>query len=337
MAMKTMQPVPIATAARRFATPVIGMGIALVLACGAVTVAGAASASSEPEHVGVVDAAVQSLTGDVYAEPSRWAPLSLGTLFTEGWDQAWASPPAGSGGAPRQGWIDAQDGVFYRLWIGTYSFAREFGENGNEHAGTFKLYTPLSRRFELRYDVPFITSSKGANDRYHTAAGDLAITPRVILSESQDFTQSVSVALQAPTGDAENGHHVAAVTPAYEFWTNPWQGLVLRGGANMFVPYGHDSFDGTGARNNFIGNFAAGYYLTPHDATPFGDFVLYLASTVEHLTDNRGPSNTTTVNLSPGFRTHMGCNWYLLGAVDVPVTKPDPFDFKPIVGLMKVF
>jgi hypothetical protein len=52
----------------------------------------AASSSSEPERVGVVDAAIESLTGDVYAEPSKWRPLSLGTFFSEGWDQAWASP-----------------------------------------------------------------------------------------------------------------------------------------------------------------------------------------------------------------------------------------------------
>ena len=37
----------------------------------------------------------ESLTGDVYAEPSRWRELSLGGLFSEGWNEPWASPPAG--------------------------------------------------------------------------------------------------------------------------------------------------------------------------------------------------------------------------------------------------
>jgi hypothetical protein len=297
----------------------------------------AVTASSEPEHVGFGQAVVDSMTDDVYAQPSKWRPLGLDTLFTEGWDQAWASPPAGSGGAPRQGWIGAQDGVFYRLWIGTYSFAHDFGGNGNEQAGTFTLYAPMSRRLELRFDVPFIVSSKGSGDDYHTAAGDLGITPRVILSESENFTQSLAVTLRSPTGDAQNGNDVAAVTPAYEFWANVWQGLVVRGGVNMYLPYGHDSFDGTGARNTFTGNLAAGYYLTPHDAKPFGDLVLYLATTFDYLTDNRGPSNTTTFHLTPGFRAHMGCDWYILGAVDMPVTEPKPFDVKPIFGLMKVF
>jgi hypothetical protein len=43
------------------------------------------------------------------------------------------------------------------------------------------------------------------------------------------------------------------------------------------------------------------------------------------------------VTLSPGFRTHMGMNWYLLGAVEVPVTRPEPFDYQVLGGLMKVF
>ena len=89
----------------------------------------AASSSTEPERVGVVDAAIESIAGDVYAQPSRWRPLSLGTFFSEGWDQAWASPVSGSGGAPRQGWIGAANGVFYRLGIGTCSFAHNAGDN----------------------------------------------------------------------------------------------------------------------------------------------------------------------------------------------------------------
>jgi hypothetical protein len=43
------------------------------------------------------------------------------------------------------------------------------------------------------------------------------------------------------------------------------------------------------------------------------------------------------VTLSPGFRTHLGQNWYLLGAVEVPVTQPDPFDYQVLGGIMKVF
>lgn len=46
----------------------------------------ATSQSGDPvrSEVSALRAAVESLTGDVYAEPSRWQPLSLSSFFSEG-------------------------------------------------------------------------------------------------------------------------------------------------------------------------------------------------------------------------------------------------------------
>ena len=52
--------------------------------------------------------------------------------------------------------------------------------------------------------------------------------------------------------------------------------------------------------------------------------------------DNRGPT-TTVVTLTPGLRTHLGANFYLLAGVEVPVTNTKTFDFQVLWGLMKVF
>jgi hypothetical protein len=56
-----------------------------------------------PKSYSLLDTIGESMFGDVYAEPSRWQPLSAGSFFTEGWNRPWVSPPAGTGGAPRQG------------------------------------------------------------------------------------------------------------------------------------------------------------------------------------------------------------------------------------------
>jgi hypothetical protein len=277
----------------------------------------------------------ESLTGDVY-EPSRWRELSLGSLFTEGWDEPWASPPAGEGGAPRQGWLNAYDGVFYRLGIATFNFANDFNQNGNLYAGGVTLYTPFNRRFELRTDIPSAISNKGGGDEYEVSPNDLQFTPRLLLSETRNFTQSFNVTLRVPTGDVDNGTGVAAVTPSYEFWANAWQGLVLRGGVGVFVPYGGQSRNEAGARTTVLGNLAVGYYFTAHDSVPFGDLVWYVSSNLAQLTEGPG-SKTTTVTLTPGFRTHLGADWYLLGGVDVPVTEPEPFNYQVLSGIMKVF
>jgi hypothetical protein len=286
---------------------------------------------------GVLGAIVKSLTGDVYADPSRWRELSWSTFFTEGWDEAWVSPPPGGGGAPRQGWLNAFDGVFYRLGIATYGYAHNFGGNGNQNTGLLQFYLPFNRRFEFRLDIPVAVSNRGATGtEYQTNFGDFQIVPRFIVSETQDVTQSFNIAFRTPTGKTFNGNGVAAVTPTYEFWTNWWQGLVLRGGVGFGIPYGSQSLDDAGARTTFITNFAAGYYFTPHDLTPFGDLVGYLSTNLSQTIDNRA-SSVTTVTLTPGFRTHLGRNWYLLGAVEVPVTGPKPFDYQVLGGLMLVF
>ena len=294
------------------------------------------TAESRPSDGSVWDAMVESLTGDVYAEPSRWRALSLGTFFTEGWDEAWVSPPTGEGGAPRQGWLNAFDGVFYRLGIATFGFANGFGGNGDQYTGGLTLYNGLSRRFELRNDIPFFVKNKGAGGDYHSSFGDYTIVPNVLLSETRNVTQLFNVRFRTPTGDVENGNGVSSVTPTYEFWANVWRGMVVRGGFAFEVPYGDQSKDEAGARTTFLGNLAVGYYFTPHDATPFGDLVWYLSTNLKNFMDDRGP-NTTTLTFTPGFRTHLGRDWYLLGAVEVPVTDPDPFDYQVLAGLMKVY
>ena len=295
---------------------------------------GGAQETSPASRDGVFGAIAESLTGDVYGEPSRWRELSLRGLFTEGWDEAWVSPPAGGGGAPRQGWLNSFDGVFYRLGVATYGYSHNFLENGNQHSGLAQFYLPFNRRFEFRVDFPVVSNRGASGTDYETNFGDLQIVARVLLSETRDVTQSLNVAFRAPTGDTSNVNGVAAITPTYEFWTNWWKGLVLRGGAGFFVPYGHQSIDEVGARASFVANLAAGYYLTPHGATPFGDLVFYLSANLDQTID--GPSKNT-VTLTPGVRTHLGQNWYLLGGVEVPVTSTKAFDYQVLGALMKVF
>jgi hypothetical protein len=126
-------------------------------------------------------------------------------------------------GRAAAGWINASDGVFYRLVIGTFGYANDAGGNGDGYNGGATLYSPLSRRFELRWDVPFVVSNDGSSDgSRHTTFGDFQITPRFMLSETRDLTQSFNVTLRTPTGDTDTGTSVAAITPAYEFWANWW-------------------------------------------------------------------------------------------------------------------
>jgi hypothetical protein len=40
--------------------------------------------------------------------------------------------------------------------------------------------------------------------------------------------------------------------------------------------------------------------------------------------------------VTPGFRTHLGRDWYLLGAVEIPMVNPTPFDYQVSGALLCV-
>jgi len=289
----------------------------------------ASTGGQEPtSFLGVVG---KSLAGDVY-DPARWHELSLGTFFTEGWNEAWASGPNGEGGAPRQGWLNAYDGVFYRLFLFTFNWAHQDSNDG--YVAGLTAYAPLNRRFQLRFDIPFFVSEPGGGQR-ETGFGDFQVTPRFLLSETVNFSQSLDLTFRTPTGSQRTGNDIGAFSPVYNFWWNAVGGLVVRGGIGGFVPFTDR------AGNAFLGNLAVGYYFTPHDLIPIGDLVWYVATNLNQLTDSEIAGtqvpNTTTLTFTPGFRTHLGANFYLLGGVEVPVTHPKPFDYQVLAALMKVW
>ena len=136
------------------------------------------------------------------ADPDTWRPLPLSTLFSEGWNEAWVPSPSGSGGAPRQGWINATDGNMYRLWF--FTFAQGFNQQpvGNAYLGAYTLYTPLSRRLLLITSIPFIMRNNAvtglpiidpsrpvaATHHSYSGFGDISFTPRFLLHETKDLS-----------------------------------------------------------------------------------------------------------------------------------------------------
>jgi hypothetical protein len=279
------------------------------------------------------DAAVESLTGDVYA-PGRWRPLSVATLFTEGWDEAWAGGPAGRDGlTPRHGWLGSFDGVFYRLWFTTFSYQNQLNTpfGGNRYGGETTIFLPLNRRFEIRFDVPFVVANgtTAANRGYTSQFGDFQIVPRVLLAETAATTQILAMDIRTPTGTATTGNGIMALTPKYEFWTNPGGAWVVRGSAGVNVPLNQPNLD-----TAFVGGLDVGRYFTPHDV-PFGDFVVY-AATNWRVPFGHDPTGTY-FSVGPGTRFHITQNFFFLGFWEVPVTGPTPFTYNAQFAILKVF
>lgn len=287
---------------------------------------------------GFWEVAKDSLTGP--ADDGTWRPLSLRTFFTEGWDEAWAAEPDQSGDA-QQGWINAADGNFYRLWFFSYTYTNRIGRPDG-HTGAYTVYLPLNRRLELVASIPFVTSQPTFNlgksnfpnpnpprpDQRSTGFGDLTLTPRFMMIEQDNFTLVTQVSVQTPTGTRRAGAGQSILTPGVQFWWNFAESWVMRGGFSTGV--------GTNRQANgttLASQLAIGKVFTPADVPIFGDFTLYLSANVF----NTVSAGSTFASLTPGYRTHLGGGWYSLGGIEIPVTGPRPFEESAVFWIMKTF
>jgi hypothetical protein len=253
------------------------------------------------------------------ADPNAWHPLSLLTFFSEGWDESWVPSPNGSGGAPRQGWINAADGNLYRLSFFTFAEGFNGSNTSNAYLGSYTILTPLSRRLELITNIPFVLRNNvvtglpiedpnqpaGTTSRNQTGVGDITFTPRVLLHETQDFSLTAELAVTTPTGTQPLAGTTSILTPAVAFWNNFSGGWVIRGGLGVAMPT-----DGSG--DTLISQLAVGQTITGHDTPLFGDFTYYVSTVVSTPLSGGGE---TSVTLTPGIRTHLGHDWYFLAGL----------------------
>lgn len=288
----------------------------------------------------------QSLFGPL--RPQAWRPLSFSTLFSEGWDEPYAPAP---GDAPRQTWINNADGAFYRLFVFSFAYARDLPGGGDAYNGSYFLFTPLSRRFELGWFVPFVWSAPDAANPGRgnwTDFGDLTIAPRVLLAEDRRYTVTSNLFVRLPTGDARNGNGAASLSPDLEFWANPLDRWVVRGGLGVTVPTNYSPASAALQSENpwtgfnaspspfasFDARLAIGQYITPADAPIFKNFVYYLAA---NLHTELSGGDATYFSLTPGFRFGLGEEWYVLGGLEVPLVGPLPFETQTIFQVIKNF
>jgi len=135
------------------------------------------------------------------------------------------------------------------------------------------------------------------------------------------------VTVLTPTGERPLAGKTA-VTPTVAFWYNLAGGWVVRGGIGDFIPT-----DGSGG-NSLISQLAIGQTITDHDVPLFGDFTYYLSVVANSPINSSTP---TSVTLTPGMRTHLGCDWYFLAGLPTPVTEQRVADLGMIFWFMKAW
>lgn len=255
------------------------------------------------------------------AEAAReWTPLSASAFGAE-LSEKWIPVPNGDSGAPRQGWLATADGFFTREVHLAANYTDVAGPDAWGVLGRF--HYPLSRRLWAGVEVPFYQES-GRSGGF----GDVTLTTQVMLAERRNLSVNAGVGWRLPTGSIRQGNNQFAVQPQLNIWTDVGRGFSLRGR----VAY---EFADRNLPDSFVLNAAIGQTVTPHSRVPFGDLTWYVAANWREPTTSGG---TSFVSITPGVRTHVGNNLFLLAGVEFPVTNnANSFNQRYIVQLVQGF
>ncbi|QYE34601.1 transporter [Polymorphobacter sp. PAMC 29334] len=267
-----------------------------------------------------VAAAAQEAPSLAASADPAWSPLSS-TAFGSELFEKWIPVPNGDGGAPRQGWLATADGFFTREVHLAYDYTDAKGPD--THEGLARFNYPLSRRLWAGLEVPFYQESGGRSN-----FGDITLTTQLMIAETKNLSINTGVGWRLPTGSSRLGNSVFAAQPQINFWSDVGKGFSLRGRV------AYEFADGR-LPDSFALNAAVGRTITPHSDAPFGDLTLYVAGNWREPTTGVGKS---FVSITPGMRTHVGGNLFLLSGVEFPVTdNRNSFREKYIVQLVQGF
>lgn len=252
-----------------------------------------------------MDAAAATAAAQDAGEAGGWTPLGTDS-FGEELFAKWIPVPNGESGAPRQGWLGTADGFFTREAHLAYTYVDAAGDD--LHQGLARFHYPFTRRLWAGLEVPFYQDRGGDSD-----FGDVTLTTQVMLAETRNLSLNAGVGWRLPTGSSSFGNEVFAAQPQLNLFTDIGSGFSFRGR----VAY---EFPDSGAPESFILNGAIGQTVTDHDRAPLGDLTWYVASTWREFDD--GP---TFVSVTPGMRTHLGGNLFLLAGIEIPLSNSSQF------------
>ncbi len=300
-----------------------------------------AAPSGYAQDRSVLDVIGASLFDDIYSDEAkaRWTPLYLSTYFTDGWNTPFVLPTSSSAGAPRQGWVGAFDGQFFRAWF--FAFAYDQGVNqkiGNGYVGRYTLFAPLNRRLEFQVDSLFIVSNKGgASNTYHGNIGDQTFWLKTLLCETKNYGYGFALGYNAPTGRTENGQGNNSLTTSFRGLWFPFGGMwMIRGETGPVIPFAHTGY------TQYANVLAAGRYFPGSKESWFQQWWFYVVAT-QSSTIAGTPRHETSFTLLPGFRCKLTGRlfesvgtglWYFFADVNVPMTGPQAFSYQPIFAVL---
>lgn len=298
--------------------------------------------------MGPLDVIHESLFGP--AKEEDWKPLTLGTFFSEGWDQPYVNAPPGTNGAPKQNWIGAPAGVFGRFATLDFFYTNHLNNvpgnfltpnapfmpvhpfaNGNQYAGYTTIFLPLNSRFELLLGTVFIADNRvSPGGPYVGNWGDTGVQARFHLVDQRNFSMVALVGERIPTGKSVNGNDINYITPGLEAWWNFAPKWVARGGTQINILTGRKT-----SNSVYVNQLSMGRYLTDKDAAFFKQLEVHVTASVLSDTSGGVGHGINDVYIFPGMRFSLDKEDKLafLGGVQVPVSGPQAYAWQPQFSL----
>jgi hypothetical protein len=140
-----------------------------------------------------------------------------GLLGKGGWLDPWVHRHANSRGTPFLHAFGLEPAFLERDVI--LDFRRVTSESGREFEVEGEVEWAFTRRLGVVFEVPFLhVNEKSSQD--HTGFGDLAIAPRVLLVDADEFLMSFNLAVAVDTGDEDRGLGAGEtrLAPSFSFW-----------------------------------------------------------------------------------------------------------------------
>jgi len=138
-------------------------------------------------------------------------------LGKSGWLDPWVHRHANSRGTPFLHAFGVEPAFLERDVI--LDFRRTTSEHGREMEAEAEVEWAFTRRLGVVFEVPFLqVNEKGGQD--HSGLGDLAIAPRALLVDSDEFLMSFNLAVSVETGDEDRdlGAGETLLAPSFSFW-----------------------------------------------------------------------------------------------------------------------
>lgn len=221
--------------------------------------------------------------------------------------------------------------AFYTRWFFTKEWHLTGSYNANTqdtYTGAFQFNLPLTRRLWIGTDIPFVI-----NQGDKTSFGDVGLKIKTMFHETQNLSISGGMGVRFATGEEATNSEKWILNPHLSVWSDVGHGWSIRGSSGIEIlpeTVMQSSY-------SYVGNFAIGQTITPHTAT-FGDFTYYLATNVAVPLESNAIANDVMVTLTPGVRTHIINNTFLLVGVDIPVTNTsNSYDYQVNLKMVKGF